>query len=210
MTVMQPLLGIVESALNRYLALDPEVSGQLAELEDACIALRLEAPDVEVYCEPRARSLHLLAGCERSPDCSIQGSALSLIKLLRSDEPTALLHSGEVKIHGDSRIAQRFSDILKQMEIDWEELMSKLVGDFAAHRIGVQTRQAQAWVKETLRALQWDTKEYLQEESGLLPTRIEVNHLFEQTEFLRADVDRLEARIKRLERKTSREQNSTP
>ena len=46
-----------------------------------------------------------------------------------------------------------------------------------------------------------DTSEYLREESGVLPTRVEIEAFMEEIDQFRSDVDRLEARIRRSETK---------
>lgn len=195
------LTHLVEASINRYLALDPEISGQLGELQGKIIGFNVSAPEFSIYVLPEAEKISLQAASDIVPDCVISGSALSLLKMMRSDEPTRLLNSGEIEITGESRIAQRFSDILKEVEIDWEEMLSKVMGDFAAHRIGSQVTHAQHWLSQTLESLRMDSTEYLQEESGILPTPIELAHFADETEKFRSDVDRLEARIKRLEKK---------
>ncbi len=197
------LLKLIESAFNRYLALDPEMSSRLGELEGKCLGFVLTEPAIELYCRPRARAVTLLAQCDGEADCIVKGSALDLLKMLRSDDPAQSLSRGEIEIIGDSRLAQDFSDTLKAIDIDWEELVSRLTGDFAAHRIGNAVRQAKGWFDETLEALRLDVSDYLREESGILPTATEIDYFMAQVDEFRNDVDRLEARIKRLERRIS-------
>lgn len=194
------LLGLIETAVNRYLALDPEISVQLGELEGKIICFELTTPAMTLYCKPHVEALDLLLETEESVDCTIKGSAMDLLKMMRSDEPAQSLSNGEIEITGDSRIAQRFSDILKDVEIDWEELISKVTGDFAAHRIGGLVGQMKSWFGNTTTALRMDSTEYLQEESGVLPTRPEIERFMNNVDELRSDVDRLEARIRRLEK----------
>lgn len=201
MASISPFPGLAESAFNRYLALDPEMSTQLAELEGRCLCFHLTQPEWIVYVQPHDKAVSLSPHWDTEPDCTIKASAINLLKMMRSDDPAQSLSSGEVEITGDSRLAQRFSDILKQVEIDWEELASKVIGDFAAHRLGNVGRQVKNWFDETLTALRLDGSEYLREESGILPTRTEIDQFLDQVDDFRSDVDRLEARIKRLEQR---------
>ncbi len=203
MELSPTLLKIAEAAFNRYLALDPEMSSRLGELEGKCLGFELTEPEIEIYCKPHDKSVTLLAACDGEPDCVIKGSALNLLKMLRSDDPAQSRSRGEIEIVGDSRLAQDFSDILKSIDIDWEELISKVTGDFAAHRIGNAVRQAKNWFDETLEALRLDVSDYLREESGILPTATEIDYFMTQVDEFRNDVDRLEARIKRLEKRIS-------
>jgi ubiquinone biosynthesis protein UbiJ len=195
------LVQILETLFNRYLAMDPETASLLGVLEGKCIGFDLSDPDILLYCRPRAKAVSLSLECEQEPDCVIKGTVLHLLKMMRNDDPAQSLSSGEIEIIGDSRIAQDFSDILKNVEIDWEELVSKVTGDFAAHRIGNAARQAKSWFEETLEALRLDVSDYLREESGILPTATEIGFFMRQVDEFRNDVDRLEARIKRLEKR---------
>ncbi len=102
------------------------------------------------------------------------------------------LFSGQVEIEGDTALAQRFGDFMAGLEIDWEEQLSRLTGDYVAHAVGTRLRAAGRWGQGSLATLGQDLKEYLQEEGRLLPTRYELD------QFLAA-VDRLrDARVERL------------
>ena len=59
-------------------------------------------------------------------------------------------------------------------------------------------RSTSRWGRSTLKTLKLDLKEYLQEESGLLPVRREIEIFLGDVDALREDTDRLEARIERL------------
>ena len=202
MKLSPTLVQILETLFNQYLALDPEMSSLLGELEGKCIGFELTEPEILLYCRPHDKSVTLQLDCE-APDCVIKGTALNLLKMMRSDDPAQALSRGEIEIVGDSRVAQDFSDILKNIDIDWEELVSKVTGDFAAHRIGNVVRQTKGWIAETLEALKLDVSDYLREESGILPTATEIDFFMRGVDEFRNDVDRLEARVKRLEKRIS-------
>lgn len=191
---------MAESAVNQYLSLDPEISAQLGGLEGRCIAIEISTPPIKLFCFPRAGGLSLQSVFEDEADCKISGSLAGVLKMIRSENPAEILSSGEVSILGDSRLAQDFSDTLSRMDIDWEELLSKLTGDFAAHRIGNVVRQGQHFLLDSLKAFRLDSSEYLQEESGILPTRVEIEKFIHDVDVLRDDVERLDAKIRKLER----------
>ncbi len=197
------LLKIAEKVFNHYLALDPESSAALGALSDKLLCFDITAPELRVYVSPRARVVDLLAQTALEPDCTVRASLPALLAMMRSDDPAQSIASGAVVIEGDSRIAQQFSDILKRVELDWDEVASRLVGDFAAHKLGSVARGVLGWARQTGGALQQDVSEYLKEESGLLPERIEIEHFIAEVDRFRSDVDRLEARIRRLERRST-------
>ena len=74
-----------------------------------------------------------------------------------------------------------------------------LVGDVAAHGIGDAARSFGRWVTEARGTMRQNVSEYLQEESQAVPSRYEVERFRKRVYTLRDDVDRVEARLRRLE-----------
>lgn len=195
------LLPNAQRLINTFLAMDPEISSQLGELEGRCLHFNILSPELSVYVLPSNGELHLQEEWQLDADCTITGSASALFNMVRSDNPTEAISKGHIEITGDSRLAQRFSDILSALEIDWEELASSFIGDFAAHRIGTVVSGFTSWFKESAQAMQMNTTEYLQEEARAVPTPHEITRFMDDIDDFRSDVDRLEARLRQLERK---------
>lgn len=106
------------------------------------------------------------------------------------------LNFNKTKVHGDSEAAHALQQLLAKINIDWEEELSKYTGDVIAHQsfyVFKQLRQYQQYASNSLEEM---ITEYLQEESGLLPTKYEVDEFMHDVDQLRLEVDRLEARIK--------------
>ena len=85
------------------------------------------------------------------------------------------------------------------LDIDWEEQLSKLTGDIIAHQLGNAARHGRRAFRFGLDTLEKDSGEYLQEELRLLPTRIETENFSDEVSRISMDVDRLAARLKRLQ-----------
>jgi ubiquinone biosynthesis protein UbiJ len=96
------------------------------------------------------------------------------------------------------KVAEKFSTILREVDIDWEELFSKLVGDLFAHQAGKTVRSTTAWLKDSAEAMKLNAGEYITEESGLSPADAEVSEFMDEVDDLRMNIDRLEARINNL------------
>jgi len=107
--------------------------------------------------------------------------------------------SGEVLIEGNVETGQAFKAILDEMDIDWEEQLSKLTGDLIAHQIGNSARHARNILQHGCTTMKQDTSEYLQEELRVLPSRVETENFSAGVNRTSMDVERLEARIKRLQ-----------
>lgn len=191
------LAAALESALNLYLRQDPEALEHCAAMEGKVIELDITGVGLALYFVPGADGIQVFSRYEGEADTRLIGSPLGFARLtLGAREDT--LFQGEVEIQGDSEIGHQFQEILSHLEWDWEEQLSRVTGDVVAHQIGNLSRQVQRFAREARDTLGQDLSEYLQEESRLLPTRIEVSHFLDEVDRLRADLDRLTARIARL------------
>lgn len=192
----------LEAAFNTWLALDEKTYGQarqrLQALQGKLIHLRISNPGFDLYLLPTAEQVRISASYEALPDVSIQGSALAFMRLTQAeDSGKAMLENG-IKLEGDLGLGTEFSNILREIEVDWEELLSQAVGDTIAHQAGQMARNTQGWLDQSAQAMRLNTQEYLQEEARLLPAAAELNYYYDQIDQLRMDTDRLEARLNRL------------
>ena len=203
MKIPTPFLSAVETAINAWLKLDDEALPRFAELEGKIIRLHITGLDFNLYFFPSASGIQVLGNYPSEEDggvvdATIHGSPMAVIRLGTSNNAGETLLKSDVEIDGDMHVAETFSAILKAVDIDWEALLSKLVGDIIAHQAGQVARGATNWFKETAEAMKLNTGEYISEESKLSPADAEINDHIEQVDDVRMGVDRLEARINNL------------
>lgn len=197
MRIPDRLLQSFETALNRYLALDPETRQRMAQLAGRCIGIELAGTGIRIYVHPDQHGVHLTEHAEQT-DTMLHGTPLSLLQLGLGGDTGKTLFSGAVTITGNVETGQAFKSILDDMDIDWEEQLAGLTGDLFAHQAGNAVRQLRATLRHTGATLQQDLGEYLREELRLAPSRIEIRNLADDIGHLRTATDRLEARIRRL------------
>ena len=197
--IIKPLIiASLEAALNQYLSLDEDASTFLKPLTGKVIAVTISPFNETIYLCPTDDKIQCLENYVAEVDTTITGSLSALGLMGLSNTPMRSLFSGEVTITGDNQIAAAFQQLFKQLDIDLEEKLSQFTGDVIAHNVGNLFRSTQSWSKESLESLQLNTKEFLQEETRDLPTKPEVDIFYHQVDSLRADFDRVEARIKHL------------
>ena len=124
----------------------------------------------------------------------------ALPALARRDE-TALR---EMTFAGDAELAAALQFLARHLEWDFEEDLSRVVGDVAAHRIAGGARDFVAWQKEAALRLGQNFAEYLTEEAGVIAPQAEVAGFARAVDDLRDAVERLEKRIARLEQAIGR------
>ena len=189
---------LLENALNRYLALDPEAPGKLNEFEGRVICIDVRGPGKRICLSITGNRIVILDAYDDEPDATIIGSPAALIKLGVRRDAAPLFFSGEVEIRGNTRLGRRFKSLLADMDIDWEEHLSRLVGDIAAHRISNAFDALSSWGRSAAGNFADDVGEYLQEESRDVVSEAEMAYFCQQVDECRDGAERIEARINRL------------
>lgn len=195
----------LEQALNALLRLDPGATKQLAKLHGQVVAVVLRGLALELYfIADESGQLQVLGQHEGTADAVISGSPFNLIRATDSQEGSAQLFAGDMSITGNTELAHQFSGILGNLDIDWEEQLSRFTGDIAAHKIGSSARSLHTMVQKNTDTLEANLGEYLTEEARLLPSRLETEDFLNQIDILRDDVERLEARLQLIRQQTGK------
>lgn len=135
-----------------------------------------------------------VAGETNIPDATITISPSLLLRLMTKDESAKL----QIRIDGNTHLATELAKVFSHMRWDFEDDLSKLVGDVPANKIGEFSRHAVATVKETTANLASMLSEYWQEEKPMLAKKRHVEQFNAEVDILRADVERLEKRLNKL------------
>lgn len=195
------LLTPLENVLNRNLAESPSARARCRRLEGRVLAVHVLGVPLSVYFRSLGDTMSVTLTHEGRPDAVLTGSAIGLAGIIGT-RPESGLRSGSVRIEGDAEVAQSFRDLLKSVEPDVEEELSRVIGDVAAHQVGNIARGALEFGRRAATTLAENLAEYLQEESRDLPVRTEVEEFIDAVDDLRDDVDRAEARIALIERRS--------
>jgi ubiquinone biosynthesis protein UbiJ len=198
------LFPLLEQIANRILRLDRESLQRLGEFEGKVIAMALvrtagAAPDFYLF--PSAEGLRLVSDYDGIADVTLRGDLSTLLRVLVDGAKATpeLIATRALEIEGDVDLGRRFQRFLEGLDIDWEEQTANVLGDVVAHRLGNVVRDMRTWRRNATQTLSADIAEYLQEESRLLTPAPRVEAFLEAVDALRADVDRLEARLRRLQ-----------
>lgn len=194
----------LEVALNRYLRLERSVVADCAAMAGKSIAL--EAADLGwmFVIEPIATGVRVSNVAEDEPDVLVSAPTLRLARLglnqltRREGLPTG------IDVVGDIELLNRFGGLLSRVGFDPEELVAKVVGDGAAHRLVGGLKGLFGFGRNAAERLSRDTAEYLTEESEDLARAADVEEWMDAVDGLREGVDRLEARLARLEQRSAR------
>ena len=190
----------LEELINRYIALDPDSKARAADLANRIIAVEWASVGLTVYVGADLTGhLRIFAECEREPDCVIHGDLFDLLRSRDKRTGARQLFSGKVSVIGDAELAERFGTLFSGLDVDWEEQLSHLTGDVVAHQAGRMARATRDYFADASVTAQRNLNEYLTQETRLLPARVEVRNWCDDVDTLRDDVERLAARIAKLE-----------
>jgi ubiquinone biosynthesis protein UbiJ len=192
------LLAGVELGLNRVLALDSTALPRLARLQGRIIAVDCQVPAVQLFILPDGEGLRLAAQWTGAVDCRLRAPATSLLRLLASQDKTAVLHGPEVELDGDSAALLELAGILQDLELDWEYELSRWLGPVGGQLLGSHLRSRVGWTGQLLGSLRLNLADYLSEESRSLVGQREADARFAELDRLKLALDRLDARIERL------------
>lgn len=192
-----PFLPILEDVSNRLLRLDPESCRQLGDLSGRVVCLEFRDLGRRLYLHPSESGFRLADETELAPAVTLRAS-LAVFARLGLGAETENFRAGEFEIEGDAALGQKLQRILRGLDLDWEEPLARVFGDPLGHELGRALRSAHAWQRQAVQTFGLNAAEYLQEEIRVLPVRHEVDRFLDAVDGLRADVDRLAARVQRL------------
>jgi ubiquinone biosynthesis protein UbiJ len=131
------------------------------------------------------------------------GGTATLTVQLKPGAPAALARGEEhfmreVEVSGNARLAAEVLALARHLRWDFEEDLSRVIGDVAAHRVGEAARAFVAWQADAARRVAESFAGYATEAKRLLVRRAELEQLAGSVSALRDGVERLAKRIERL------------
>ena len=185
--------------LNRNIASSAAARSLCRRLQSKVLALHVEGTPLSVYFISHGETMELDTTHDGAADATLSGTPLSFMRLA-GPKPESAIRAGAVHIQGDAEIAQAFSELLTHARPDFEEELSRVIGDVAAHQVGNLARSALGFARRATDTLAQNVSEFLQEEGRDAPSRTEAEEFVAGVDALREGVDRLEARIAIAER----------
>jgi ubiquinone biosynthesis protein UbiJ len=179
-------------ALNRLLDAEPWARERLAPFAGEVLELRAAPlPTLRFLVLPGGR---LEAGGEGAPALVITLRPRDLVARLQGEEQ--FLRS--VQVDGEPRLAAAVMALARHLRWDFEEDLSRIVGDVAAHRLAGVARELAAWPREAVRRLAESAADYAVEERRVLLGGGVMAAFAHEVAALRDALERLEKRIERL------------
>lgn len=191
-----------EKVINQALYFDPVSLTSLQSLAGKTIAVEGNKPGFVLHIIPNDEGLSLYSALPGDDaDVTLSGTTFNLIRLLRQNQPS--LEDSPVKVEGDTALANQLLQLALNLDIDWEEMLSRYIGDIAAHEIGRRGRDFLRWGKKVSHSLQRNAREYLLYESQTLVSELNFQQLSSDINATQTALTQLEERIKNLQKQIS-------
>ena len=166
-------------------------AGKTALLECPPFALRLAVLDSGELAS---------AAAEAANDVTIRATPPLLLRLAARDE-TAW---SEAQVSGDVELAAAIDYVRRNLRWDFEEALSRVIGDIAAHRVGDAARRFESWGRETALSLGRAAAEYSTYESPLVASAQALEEFIRGVDEVRDQAERLEKRLALLKSASQR------
>ena len=217
-------LGATEAIINRIIDLDAITRLKLNELQQQCLRITIDSPNmtVDVYFdhnklrfEPTAMGQTARSSIFEQrpfdPQYLVQEATatlhvkdlVELIKLLLSKEEDI----GNIPLQGDYHLLFDLKAIMAQVELDLASHLSPWIGPTAAHEIGkLQNIPKQFF--QNAQSAEFIATDYLKEDAQIFAPRWQMDDLQQDTRKLNQELDRIEAKLQQLEQQLSSSQDT--
>ena len=191
------LFTTLEIAINRALPLDPIAEQRVRTWHGKSISLLSTHPNI-------AATFHFLSGQvtvqqQYDPEASVKVEGvlhkIALLALTSDEQP---VNEG-VRISGEYTLLIELKEILHQLNIDWEEPLSRWIGDVAAQQIGHWSRQWFQWGKRATQTFLHNSDHFLTHEWEETIREGESQHFMRAVDQLYADSEKLMIKVRQLE-----------
>ncbi len=190
-------LASAETIINTALRYDPATRLKLARLSGKILAVNITAPvAINLFVMALDEEIELMANWDGEVDTQLSGSLMALVQL-STTEIHNLKYSG-VTAMGDLTLLADLQQLLKNLDIDWEDMLSQFTGDIIGHQTAQIIRAKFGWAKDRAQTAARLGKEFLTEEYQALVSKPELDDFHQQVDELRLAVDRAAARVEKL------------
>ncbi|MCV2884578.1 SCP2 sterol-binding domain-containing protein [Aestuariibacter sp. AA17] len=206
MPTPQLISALVETSINGVLALDAKSHERLKGLSGKRLWVHVrELPWPLTFCFSQRidvlvdSDIEALSETPLPADCCLSLSLTTLPLLQDSSQITKLIKQDKLELMGDIHVAQGFSQLLSELNIDLEEKLSSLVGDVGARLTFQRLGAVKTAVTKKAHYIKTIIRDGAIEEKHIVASPIAIAHFCDEVNMLRSDVERLEAKLSLLE-----------
>lgn len=198
--IVSLLLAPMEKALNKALKTDPESLNRLKDIAGTRFKVVLTDINLTLIFEATDTAINIYKEDECVSHVTVKGSSLAFLQSFLAGNNAASAKKFSLHIEGNTHTAQSWQQLFSHMDIDWQALLEPVIGEQPAYHgikaFGFLKKQ----IIKTKNKIMQDGAEYLKHEKKVLVPEHLAKHFSREVTDVSQAVDRLEARIQRLEK----------
>lgn len=185
------LLANLQSALNRYLKMDPHSKVRLRALQGKCVTVCIKPFNMHYQLNFESDQIEVKSGDLLKSQIKISGTPLQLAALALTPKERHRFFADDVEIEGNVVLANEVIKLFDDLSIDWEEQIAQKIGDAPSHYLTQFANKMKTWGEHLDKTFTENVNEYLHEEIDLLPSKQELENFYHAVDDMRMDFDRL-------------------
>lgn len=201
MLLFQAALSVIERCLNSLVSLDSNTEQAFKTLTGQRLLVFVKDLNRYVMLAFDQKIIVIQGDSDADCDCFLSLSFDAIPSLLKEQNLAQLIKQDKLDIQGNMHVAQDIASIMKNIRIDWEELLSQHTGDVIANQVFKTLQKAQKNSLQQAEKLTRLISEGAIEEKKIMAPALGVAHFNDEVTVIRSDVARLERRIAKLEEK---------
>lgn len=220
MATSQLICVSLESAINQALRWSSNAEELLVPLANKnCIIYIQEFEQALIFCFGK-NAIQVLADPDskfsKMPEelddnqCWVSVSLFALDKLKQNNQMTKLIKSGKLDFAGNLSILQRVSRLFDTIDLDFEEILSGYIGDVPAYQFTHSLKKFTEHAQQQFTLFSQTLSDTALDEKPIGVRKIMVVNFCEEVSIIRADVDRLDAKLTILEEKIKQHKGEKP
>jgi len=198
---------VIEQGVNRLLAMDPSAAGRIGAYAGKRVELRLTGIPrtllIEFHADGQVQVDSLPPGSVNDADAVLSGSPFAFARAAMAGDAAPAPASLGIHFEGDVGLAQGVSNLLRDLDIDFEDELARAVGQTPAHHLGRFFRGVRSFMEDTGDRVGTNVGEFLREESGQTVAPEELEKFLDDVDTLRADLERLDRRVSSFDNRES-------
>ena len=192
-------LGGAEALIDTALAHDPASASALAVLEGQVLLIESTLPPITIAVEPTSSGVKLHDQWDDEASVSVTGTLVAMAGVALNAKESVSFSGTGIRVSGNLDTLNQLNKIMGNLDIDWEAALAEIIGDIPAHLLAQSIRSSAVFTADTVKRASTGLVEVAQEEFNLTPSKNEFETIAPGIRKLSSDVDRLAARLKRLQ-----------
>lgn len=187
----QLLITTIESALTYVMTYHITDHRKWHALYEQPILLRLENPDIRLYCILSESQITLRpASTDDVVSVSITTDTATILAICQGK------HSNQkITIQGHTATATLFNKFIRSFQPNYEGMLAPIIGKSTAYAVVTQLKSANSMIQKNMEKFHQSSGEYIQHECRLTPSRRELKKFYRDVDQLVGAIDKLDQRL---------------